>query len=167
MRTNSDIRVKEVLLIDQNGKKLGVLPTAEAQRIASESNLDLVEVSPHAKPVVCKVMDFGKYLYELKKQKKDAKKKQKTISIKTIKYRPSTEEGDYQIKFRNLVKFLEEGNKVKVAIWFKGREMQHRDLGMEVLNRIEEETKEFAVVESKAKLEGRSLGMMLAPLKKK
>ncbi len=111
-------------------------------------------------------MDFGKYLYELKKQKKDAKKKQKKVSVKTIKYRPSTEEGDYQIKFKNLVKFLEAGDKVKVSIWFKGREMQHRELGLEVLDRIEEETKEFAVVESKAKLEGRSLGMMLSPLRK-
>jgi translation initiation factor IF-3 len=156
-----------VLLIDQNGDKLGVIPTARALEIASENNLDLVEVSPSARPPVCKVMDFGKYLYELKKQKKDAKKKQKKISVKTIKFRPSTEEGDYQIKFRNLVKFLEAGDKVRVSIWFKGREMQHRELGMEVLNRIEEETKEFAAVESKAKLEGRSLGMMLSPLSKK
>jgi translation initiation factor IF-3 len=156
-----------VLLIDQNGDKLGVIPTARALEIASENNLDLVEVSPSARPPVCKVMDFGKYLYELKKQKKDAKKKQKKISVKTIKFRPSTEEGDYQIKFRNLVKFLEAGDKVRVSIWFKGREMQYRELGMEVLNRIEEETKEFAAVESKAKLEGRSLGMMLSPLSKK
>jgi translation initiation factor IF-3 len=112
-------------------------------------------------------MDFGKYLYELKKQKNDAKKKQKKTQVKTLKYRPGTEDGDYQIKFKKLVEFLENGDKVKIGIWFRGREMQHRELGMEMLNRIEEDTKEFAVVESKAKMEGRQLGMMLSPLSKK
>jgi translation initiation factor IF-3 len=124
-------------------------------------------VSPNAKPPVCKIMDFGKYLYELKKQKNDAKKKQKKTQVKTLKYRPGTEDGDYQIKFKKLVEFLENGDKVKIGIWFRGREMQHRELGMEMLNRIEEDTKEFAVVESKAKMEGRQLGMMLSPLSKK
>ncbi len=112
-------------------------------------------------------MDFGKYLYELKQQKKEAKKKQKKTQVKTIKYRPGTEEGDYQIKFRNLVKFLDNGDKVKVSIWFRGREMQHRELGMEMLDRIEKDCEEFANVEQKAKMEGRQLGMMLAPKSKK
>jgi translation initiation factor IF-3 len=112
-------------------------------------------------------MDFGKYQYEQKKQLSDAKKKQKKTTVKMIKYRPSTEEGDYQIKFRNLTKFLDNGDKVKVVIWFRGREMQHRELGMEMLERIEKDTEEFATVEQKAKLEGRQLGMMLAPKSRK
>ncbi len=112
-------------------------------------------------------MDFGKFQYEQKKQLSDAKKKQKKATVKTIKYRPGTEEGDYQIKFKNLLKFLDNGDKVKVGIWFRGREMQHKELGMEMLNRIEKDTEEFANVEQKAKMEGRQLGMMLAPKSKK
>ena len=154
-------------LINAEGVQVGVVSIDEARNMALKNKLDLVEVSPNAKPPVCKIMDFGKYLYELKKQKNDAKKKQKKTQVKTIKYRPGTEEGDYQIKFRNLLKFLDNGDKVKVSIWFRGREMQHRELGMDMLNRLEEDTKEFAVVESKAKMEGRQLGMMLSPLSKK
>jgi translation initiation factor IF-3 len=135
--------------------------------MADDIGLDLVEVSPNAEPPVCKIMDFGKFQYEQKKHLNDAKKKQKKTTVKTIKYRPGTEEGDYQIKFRNLVKFLDNGDKVKVSIWFRGREMQHRELGMEMLDRIEKDTEEFANVEQKAKLEGRQLGMMLAPKSKK
>jgi translation initiation factor IF-3 len=112
-------------------------------------------------------MDFGKFQYEQKKQQSDARKKQKKTTVKTIKYRPGTEEGDYQIKFRNLLKFLDNGDKVKVSIWFRGREMQHRELGMEILDRIEKDSEEFANVEQKAKMEGRQLGMMLAPKSKK
>lgn len=144
-----------------------MVSTNQAREMAEEAGLDLVEVSPNAAPPVCKIMDFGKFLYEQKKQKSDAKKKQKKTTVKTVKYRPGTEEGDYQIKFKNLVKFLENGDKVKVTIWFRGREMQHRELGMEILDRIEQETEEFAVVEQKAKMEGRQLGMMLAPKSKK
>ena len=144
-----------------------MVSTNQAREMAEEAGLDLVEVSPNAVPPVCKIMDFGKFLYEQKKQKSDAKKKQKKTTVKTVKYRPGTEEGDYQIKFKNLVKFLENGDKVKVSIWFRGREMQHRELGMEILDRIEQETEEFAVVEQKAKMEGRQLGMMLAPKSKK
>lgn len=135
--------------------------------MAKDAKMDLVEVSPNAEPPVCKIMDFGKFLYEQKKQLSDQKRKQKKNTVKTIKYRPGTEEGDYQIKFRNLVKFLENGDKVKVSIWFRGREMQHRELGMEMLDRIEKDTEEFANVEQKAKMEGRQLGMMLAPKSKK
>ncbi|SMM99179.1 Translation initiation factor 3 [uncultured Candidatus Thioglobus sp.] len=154
-------------VIDDKGKQAGILDIAEATKMAKDASLDLVEVSPNAEPPVCKVMDFGKYQYEQKKQLSDQKKKQKKSTVKTIKYRPGTEEGDYQIKFRNLVKFLDNGDKVKVSIWFRGREMQHRELGMEMLDRIEEDTKEFANVEQKAKMEGRQLGMMLAPKSKK
>lgn len=135
--------------------------------MASEEGLDLVEISPKAKPPVCKIMDFGKFQYEKKKQNNESKKKQKKIQIKIIKYRPSTEDGDYQIKFKNLVKFIENGDKVKIVIWFRGRELQHRDLGMKMLQRIEEDCKEFAVVEQPAKIEGRQLGMMLSPIFKK
>ncbi|CAC9464423.1 Translation initiation factor 3 [uncultured Gammaproteobacteria bacterium] len=153
--------------IDSKGEQAGVLSTAEALKIAEDAGLDLVEVSPNAEPPVCKVMDFGKYQYAQKKQLSDQKKKQKKTTVKTIKYRPGTEEGDYQIKFRNLVKFLDNGDKVKVSIWFRGREMQHRELGMDMLDRIEKDTEEFANVEQKAKMEGRQLGMMLAPKSKK
>ncbi|MBC8493314.1 MAG: translation initiation factor IF-3 [Candidatus Thioglobus sp.] len=166
-RVNDYIRVSEVRLIDAQGEQVGIVNTNEARDRAKEVSLDLVEVSPNAVPPVCKIMDFGKYLYEIKQQKKEAKKKQKKTQVKTIKYRPGTEEGDYQIKFRNLVKFLDNGDKVKVSIWFRGREMQHRELGMEMLDRIEKDTEEFANVEQKAKMEGRQLGMMLAPKSKK
>lgn len=154
-------------MIDDKGEQVGILNIAEATKMAKDVGLDLVEVSPNAEPPVCKVMDFGKYQYEQKKQLSDQKKKQKKNTVKTIKYRPGTEEGDYQIKFKNLVKFLDNGDKVKVSIWFRGREMQHRELGMVMLDRIEEDTKEFANVEQKAKMEGRQLGMMLAPKSKK
>ncbi|CAB9540309.1 Translation initiation factor 3 [Bathymodiolus brooksi thiotrophic gill symbiont] len=154
-------------LIDSKGEQAGVLSTIKALEMAKKSGLDLVEVSPNADPPVCKVMDFGKYRYEQKKQLSDQKKRQKKTTVKTIKYRPGTEEGDYQIKFKNLVKFLDNGDKVKVSIWFRGREMQHRELGMDMLDRIEKDTEEFANVEQKAKMEGRQLGMMLAPKSKK
>ncbi|RUM77488.1 MAG: translation initiation factor IF-3 [Candidatus Thioglobus sp.] len=166
-RINDNIRVPEVRLIDANGDQAGVVSTSKAKEMAKDAGMDLVEVSPNAEPPVCKIMDFGKFLYEQKKQLSDQKRKQKKNTVKTIKYRPGTEEGDYQIKFRNLVKFLDNGDKVKVSIWFRGREMQHRELGMEMLDRIEKDTEEFANVEQKAKMEGRQLGMMLAPKSKK
>ena len=154
-------------MIKGKGEQLGILDIDQAVEMAADAGLDLVEVSPNAEPPVCRVMDFGKYQYELKKQKSDAKKKQKRTHIKMIKYRPGTEEADYQIKFKNLVKFIDNGDKVKVVIWFRGREVQHRELGMEMLDRIEMDCEEFAVVEQRAKLEGRQLGMMLAPISKK
>ena len=154
-------------MINGKGEQLGILDIDQAVEMAADAGLDLVEVSPNAEPPVCRVMDFGKYQYEQKKQKSDAKKKQKRTHIKMIKYRPGTEEADYQIKFKNLVKFIDNGDKVKVVIWFRGREVQHRELGMEMLDRIEMDCEEFAVVEQRAKLEGRQLGMMLAPKSKK
>ncbi|WP_139682387.1 translation initiation factor IF-3 [thiotrophic endosymbiont of Bathymodiolus puteoserpentis (Logatchev)] len=167
IRINQYIKAPQVRTIDSKGGQAGVLSTTEALKIAKDAGLDLVEVSPNAEPPVCKVMDFGKYQYAQKKQLSDQKKKQKKTTVKTIKYRPGTEEGDYQIKFRNLVKFLDNGDKVKVSIWFRGREMQHKELGMKMLDRIEKDTEEFANVEQKAKMEGRQLGMMLAPKSKK
>ena len=154
-------------MINGKGEQLGILDIDQAVEMAADAGLDLVEVSPNAEPPVCRVMDFGKYQYEQKKQMSDAKKKQKRTHVKMIKYRPGTEEADYQIKFKNLVKFIDNGDKVKVVIWFRGREVQHRELGMEMLDRIEIDCEEFAVVEQRAKLEGRQLGMMLAPKSKK
>ena len=154
-------------MINGEGGQLGILDIDQAVEMATDAGLDLVEVSPNAEPPVCRIMDFGKYQYELKKQKSDAKKKQKRTHVKMIKYRPGTEEADYQIKFKNLVKFIDNGDKVKVVIWFRGREVQHRELGMEMLDRIEMDCEEFAVVEQRAKMEGRQLGMMLAPKSKK
>ena len=154
-------------MINEKGEQLGILDIDQAVEIAVNVGLDLVEISPNAEPPVCRVMDFGKYQYEQKKQKSDAKKKQKRTHVKMIKYRPGTEEADYQIKFKNLVKFIDNGDKVKVVIWFRGREVQHRELGMEMLDRIEMDCEEFAVVEQRAKMEGRQLGMMLAPKSKK
>ena len=166
-RSNNRISSPDVQVIASDGENLGVMNTNEAISMAKNQGLDLIEIAANANPPVCKIMDFGKFLYEQKKQLSDQKKKQKKNTVKTIKYRPGTEEGDYQIKFRNLVKFLENGDKVKVSIWFRGREMQHRELGMEMLDRIEKDTEEFANVEQKAKMEGRQLGMMLAPKSKK
>ena len=154
-------------MINGEGGQLGILDIDRAIEMAADAGLDLVEISPNAEPPVCRIMDFGKYQYEQKKQKSDAKKKQKRTHVKMIKYRPGTEEADYQIKFKNLVKFIDNGDKVKVVIWFRGREVQHRELGMEMLDRIEMDCEEFAVVEQRAKLEGRQLGMMLAPKSKK
>ncbi len=154
-------------MINGKGEQLGILDIDQAVEMAADAGLDLVEISPNAEPPVCRVMDFGKFQYEQKKQKSDAKKKQKRTHVKMIKYRPGTEEADYQIKFKNLVKFIDNGDKVKVVIWFRGREVQHRELGMEMLDRIEMDCEEFAVVEQRAKLEGRQLGMMLAPKSKK
>lgn len=154
-------------LLGVNKEQLGVVSRDEALRQADEIELDLVEISPNANPPVCRIMNYGKFVYQLKKQASDAKKKQKKNQVKMIKLRPGTDEGDYQIKFKNLTKFLESGDKVKIVIWFRGREAAHKNLGMEVLARIKNETEEFAVIEQEAKHEGRQLGMMLAPLSKK
>ena len=146
---------------------MGVLSNDEALELAVSAGLDLVEVSPNADPPVCRVMDFGKFQYELKKQKSDAKKKQKKTQVKMIKYRPGTEEADYQIKFRNLVKFLEMETKSKSLFGFVDEKFSIERLGAHMLDRIEKDTEEFAVVEQRAKMEGRQLGMMLAPKSKK
>ncbi len=140
---------------------------AEAKQLAYDASMDLVEVSPNADPPVCKVMDYGKYQFEQNKKLQAAKKKQKQIQIKEIKFRPGTEEGDYQVKLRNLTKFLEEGNKTKITVRFRGREMAHREIGMELLKRIEKDLEELAAVEQFPKFEGRQMVMVMAPRKKK
>ena len=140
---------------------------AEAKQLAYEANMDLVEVSPNADPPVCKVMDYGKYQFEQNKKSQAAKKKQKQIQIKEIKFRPGTEEGDYQVKLRSLTKFLEEGNKTKITVRFRGREMAHREIGMELLKRVEKDLEELAIVEQFPKFEGRQMIMVMAARKKK
>lgn len=135
--------------------------------MATEAELDLVEVSPTAKPPVCRVMDFGKYRFEQSKRLHSAKKKQKQMQIKEIKFRPGTEEGDYQVKMRNLIKFLQEGDKTKITLRFRGREMAHQELGIKLLNRVETDLAELGVVEQRPKLEGRQMVMVIAPKKKK
>ncbi|WLP78964.1 translation initiation factor IF-3 [Vibrio cholerae] len=159
--------VREVRLTGADGESVGIVSIQEALATAEESGLDLVEISPNAEPPVCRVMDYGKFLFEKSKATKEQKKKQKQIQIKELKFRPGTDIGDYQVKLRNLIRFLEEGNKVKVTIRFRGREMAHQDIGVDVLNRLKEDTDEFAVVESfPTKIEARQMIMVLAPKKK-
>lgn len=153
-------------MIDVDGNQAGIVSIREALRAAEESGFDLVEISPTAKPPVCRIMDYGKFLFELNKKQAEARKKQKQIQVKEIKFRPTTEEGDYQVKLRNLIRFLNQGDKVKVTLKFRGREMSHQELGMKVMERLLQDTEALAVVEQQAKREGRQLLMVLAPKKK-
>src|SRR5690606_18543413 len=147
-----------------NGDQVGVMATDEARGLAAEAGLDLVEISPKASPPVCKIMDYGKFKFELAKKNQQAKKKQKKIQLKEVKFRPNTDEGDFQVKLKNLRKFIDQGNKVKVTIMFRGRELAHRELGSEMLDRLVEELKDEVVVEQRpAKMEGRFMIMLLAP----
>ncbi len=153
-------------LISHDGEQLGIVPIRDALRLAEEADIDLVEIAPTAKPPVCKIMDFGKFKYEQSKKRDEARKKQKQIQIKEIKFRPGTDEGDYNIKMRNIRRFLEDGDKVKVTLRFRGREMAHQHLGAQLLKRVEEELIEEAQVEQFPKMEGRQMVMMIAPKKK-
>ncbi|SFX51523.1 translation initiation factor IF-3 [Marinospirillum alkaliphilum] len=162
---NENIQATEVRLIDQNGEQVGVVPLEDALERAAAAELDLVKISD-ADPIVCKIMDYGKFQFEQKKAKNAQKKKQKQIQIKELKFRPGTEDGDYQIKLRNMVRFLEDGDKVKVTLRFRGREMAHQDIGMRLFQRIEEDLGDTIIVESRPRLEGRQMVMMLAPKKK-
>lgn len=150
-------------MIAADGQNVGVVPIAEAQRQATESGLDLVEIVPTAEPPVCRVMDFGKFLFDLNKKKHAAKKRQKQIQIKEIKLRPATDDGDYEIKIRNVKRFLEDGDKVKITLRFRGREMAHQDLGAQMLDRVEADLAGVAVIEQHAKLEGRQMVMLVGP----
>jgi translation initiation factor IF-3 len=166
IRLNDKIRVRDVRLIDNEGQQLGIVAIEEALRLAREAELDLVEIAPNEKPPVCRIMDYGKFQFEQRKKQHAAKKKQKQIQIKEIKMRPTTEEADYQVKLRSLLRFLEEGDKVKVTIRFRGREVMHNDLGFELLKRIEKDIADLGVVEQHPRLEGRQMGMMIASSKK-
>jgi translation initiation factor IF-3 len=153
-------------LIGSDGEQVGVVAISEAQQIAQDANLDLVEIVPNAKPPVCRVMDYGKFRFEQNKKLHASKKKQKLIQVKEIKFRPGTEEGDYRTKLRKLTEFLTDGDKTKVTIRFRGREMMHQNLGVKLLERIEKDLEEHGEVEMRPKLEGRQLVMVFTPVKK-
>ncbi|HOB60647.1 MAG TPA: translation initiation factor IF-3 [Candidatus Competibacteraceae bacterium] len=167
LRINDEITGREVRLIDQNGEQAGIVSVLQAKRMAEEAELDLVEISPNAKPPVCRIMDFGKFRFEQAKKQQEAKKKQKQIQVKEVKFRPGTDEGDYQVKLRNLIRFLSDGDKAKVTLRFRGREMAHQDLGTTLLKRVEDDLAPYGAVEQRPKMEGRQMVMTIAPVKKK
>jgi translation initiation factor IF-3 len=164
-RINDRIRAQEIRLIGADGENVGVVSPNRAMMMAEEAGLDLVEISPNAVPPVCKIMDFGKFKYETQKKEAEAKKKQKIIEIKEIKFRPGTDVHDYEVKMRSVMKFLEEGDKVKVTLRFRGREMAHMDLGRELLERVAKDVEEVGKIESMPKVEGRQMVMMVGPAK--
>nr|WP_293444017.1 translation initiation factor IF-3 [Planktotalea sp.] len=165
-RVNDKIRSPEIRLIGAEGENVGVIHPAKALIMAEEVGLDLVEISPNANPPVCKIMDFGKFKYETQKREAEARKKQKIIEIKEVKFRPNTDTNDYDVKMRNVYKFLETGDKVKVTLRFRGREMAHLNLGRELLERVAADTKEHGRVENFPKMEGRQMVMLIGPLPK-
>ena len=160
---NENIDNRTIRLIDETGENVGVVATSEAIDRASNVGLDLVEVSPNADPPVCKIMDFGKYKYEEQKRKSEARKKQKIIDVKEIKMRPNIDQHDYDVKMRSINRFLDEGDKVKVTMRFRGREMVHQDLGLKLLQKVRDELEEVAKVEQFPRLEGRQMTMVMAP----
>ena len=163
VRINEEIRVREVRVTNAEGEQLGIMQTRDALRMAVEQHLDLVEIAPKAKPPVCRIMDFGKYRYEQQKKEKEARKKQKVITIKEVKLRPNIEQHDFEVKLKNAVRFLQDGDKVKVTIMFRGRELSHPELGKEILGRVAQELKDTVTIERDAKLEGKNMIMILAP----
>jgi translation initiation factor IF-3 len=162
-RINEEIRVREVHLIDNEGHNLGNVPIAEALAKAQEAGLDLVEISPNATPPVCKLLDFGKYKYQEQKKQAEARKKQKIVEVKEIKFRPMIDDHDYDVKMRSMKRFFEEGDKVKVTLRFRGREMAHQELGVKLLDRVKDDIGKIAKVESEPRVEGRQMVMVLAP----
>ncbi|WPZ23248.1 translation initiation factor IF-3 [Sulfitobacter faviae] len=166
-RVNDKIRAPEIRLIGADGENVGVVSPQRAMEMADDAGLDLVEISPNAKPPVCKIMDFGKFKYEQQKRESEARKKQKIIEIKEVKFRPNTDKNDYDVKMRNVFKFLEGGDKVKVTLRFRGREMAHQNLGRELLERVAADTKEIGRVENFPKMEGRQMVMVIGPLPNK
>ncbi|MEM1266137.1 MAG: translation initiation factor IF-3 [Pseudomonadota bacterium] len=164
-RVNDRIRTTEIRLIGPNGENVGVVTPERGRNLAEAAGLDLVEISPNAKPPVCKIMDFGKFKYETQKKEAEARKKQKIIEVKEVKFRPNTDTHDYDVKMRNVTKFLSNGDKVKVTLRFRGREMAHQELGRRLLERVAEDTTEIGKVEAMPKMEGRQMVMMINPLK--
>ena len=167
MRLNEDIEASLVRLVNYDGVQIGIVDLQQALDLAREKILDLVEISPDAEPPVCKIMDYGKHVFDLKKKTALQRKKQKQTQVKEMKFRPGTDEGDYQIKLRNVIRFLENGDKAKVTLRFRGREMAHQDLGIAMVKRIEDDLQEIAQVEQYPKLEGRQMTMVFAPKSKK
>ncbi|MDH3900080.1 MAG: translation initiation factor IF-3 [Gammaproteobacteria bacterium] len=166
-RVNESILSPEVRVIDQEGEQLGIVSIEEAKQAAEEARLDLVEISPNAEPPVCRIMDYGKFRFEASKKLQQSRKKQKQTQVKEIKFRPGTDIGDYKIKLRKLIEFLGVGDRVKVTLRFRGREMAHQELGMEMMDRLKVDLEEFGVVEQEPKMEGRLMVMVLAPKKHK
>ncbi|MGR3466314.1 MAG: translation initiation factor IF-3 [Shimia sp.] len=162
-RVNDRIRAPEIRLIGAEGENVGVVTPSRGMQMAEDAGLDLVEISPNATPPVCKIMDFGKFKYEQQKRESEARKKQKTIEVKEVKFRPNTDTHDYDVKMRNVFKFLENGDKVKVTLRFRGREMAHQELGRDLLLRVADDTKEIGKVENMPKMEGRQMIMMIGP----
>jgi translation initiation factor IF-3 len=162
-RTNREIRVREVQLIDQDGQNRGVLQTADALQLAEEQGLDLVEIAPNSTPPVCKLLDYGKFKYQSQKKAAEARKNQKTVEVKEIKMRPNIDSHDYDVKMRSMRRFFDEGDKVKVTLRFRGREMAHQEIGLRLLFKVRDEVTDTAKVESDPSLEGRQMVMVLAP----
>lgn len=167
MRVNEAIRAREVRVIGEEGQQLGVMSGRDANKLAREQHLDLVEISPQARPPVCKILDYGKFRYEQQKREKEARKKQKVFEVKEVKLRPGIEDHDFGVKYRNAERFLKDGNKVKVTIMFRGREMSHPELGEVLLNRMADELGDLAVIEKKPKMEGRNMTMVCGPKQQK
>ena len=166
-RINGEINAREMRLIGTDGEIIGVMSGREAMKLAEEADTDLVEISPNATPPVCRLMDYGKFKFQEQKKAAEARAKQKVIQVKEIKFRPGTDENDYQVKMRNIKRFIEDGDKVKITLRFRGREMAHQEIGMRQLERVRDEMGELIQVESMPKLEGRQMVMMIAPARKK
>lgn len=165
-RINGDITAPQIRLIGVDGEQLGIVGLAQALSMAEEAEIDLVEIAPQAAPPVCRLMDYGKFKYHESKKQHEARLKQKQVQVKEVKFRPGTDEGDYQVKLRNLIRFLEEGDKAKITLRFRGREITHQELGLALLKRVEADLQEHAVVEQFPKMEGRQMVMVLGPHKK-
>ena len=164
LQINEQIRDKEIRVVTDDGEQLGVMDARDAQRIAVEKGMDLVKIAPQAKPPVCKIMDYGKYRFEMNKREKENRKNQKVVNIKEVQLSPSIDTNDFNTKVKHALKFLKHGDKVKVMVRFRGREVSHSDIGLDLLNKFAEQTKEMGTVERPAKLEGRNMTMFLAPL---
>ncbi|MDE3207809.1 MAG: translation initiation factor IF-3 [Pseudomonadota bacterium] len=163
---NGEINAPQIRLIGVDNEQLGIVGLAQALELAEEAQVDLVEIAPQAEPPVCRLMDYGKFKYQQSKRQHEAKVKQKQIQVKEVKFRPGTDEGDYQVKLRNLIRFLQEGDKTKVTLRFRGREMTHQEIGVRLLRRVEEDLSEDGVVEQFPRLEGRQMVMVISPKKK-
>ncbi len=166
MRINGDITAPQIRLVGVDGEALGIVTLTEAFAKAEEADIDLVEIAPQAAPPVCRLMDYGKFKYAESKKQHEARLKQKQVQVKEVKFRPGTDDGDYNVKLRNLVRFLQEGDKAKITLRFRGREITHQELGLALLKRVEADLQEYAVVEQFPKMEGRQMVMVLAPHKK-
>ena len=164
---NHRIRAREVRVIDEEGTQLGVMPPQQALRFAEERGLDLVEVAPNGTPPVCRIMDYGKYRYQMKRKAHEAKKHQKSVTVKEVKFRPNTDEHDYEFKKNHIIRFLKQGNKVKANVWFRGREIVHKDIGRALIQRLIEEIEEIGEVEDQPRMERNNLICIFAPRKEK